>query len=540
MLTFPINIPCFFCYPEIHYKFFRFFPSIIYKKQPEVIFDIPARCTPNKDIPVILIVNDLHKFNFNVLDINIVVNQIKKEPVSFFFSNPEQYKISHPLKMYSDVYILFLPRNKLPEGKVYINCKATLQYRNKKIIVVNDNIFSSSKMPFCCFLTNISLPQASLCSYGDLHIHSQFSQSPVEFGPPIEVIDLIAEAYGIDFVAITDHSYDLACMVDNYLKVSNKSQRWELMLNEISKVNKKSKIITICGEEISVFNSKNKVVHLCGIGMKEYIEGSADGARFNSLRTYKIKEAAEKIHLQNGLAIAAHPGSKCGFMQRLFLKRGIWKNNDLVDIDAIQAVNNGFSLSWERAKKMWTRELLNNKKIPLVAGNDSHGDFNRYRYIYVPFIYVAENFLRHLAYARTGIYSKAKSEKDVLECIKKGKTFITTGPFLCLSSSSLCQDAIISNNDIKIYNRQIELSAIITSSYEYGYIEKIVIYFGNYSTKKEIIVFAKYYYKERIFEKVEKINIKNLESGYLRAEVSCLTDDGIRTFGATSACYLTT
>ena len=52
-----------------------------------------------------------------------------------------------------------------------------------------------------------------------MHVHSQYSQSHVEFGPPLKVIDEMANACGLDFTAVTDHSYDLSCAMDDYLTV---------------------------------------------------------------------------------------------------------------------------------------------------------------------------------------------------------------------------------------------------------------------------------------------------------------------------------
>jgi len=40
MLHFPNAI---FLYPETHFRFFKFFPSLLFKKTPEIVFDAPRR-----------------------------------------------------------------------------------------------------------------------------------------------------------------------------------------------------------------------------------------------------------------------------------------------------------------------------------------------------------------------------------------------------------------------------------------------------------------------------------------------------------------
>ena len=529
----PVMIPPLFLYAETHFRFFSLFPSLLFKKQPEVVFDVPCRCDPQEDLPVMLIVNDVRRFPAEVTDVTVAISQKAKPPAAFSFPSPHLNIVKHPLVSQATVFIFTLAREKLPHGRIFINCKATLRCRGKTLEVLNDNFFSSSKLPFSCFVSDEGLPAHNSCSYGDLHIHSQFSQSHVEFGPPVGVIDLVAETCGLDFIAITDHSYDLACSIENYLEMDKDNSRWQALISEISTYYKS---ILILGEEISSYNSKGKAVHLCGLGLKKFIPGSADGARSNALSTLKLEEAIQEIHDQGGLAIAAHPGSKFGYFQRLFLHRGAWLPKDMAgNLDAVQAVNNGFNHSWFESKKLWINELLKGRKLPIVAGNDSHGDFNRYRCIGTPFFSVSENFFRYLSFAKTGIYRKVKSQTDVFSSIKTGETFVTSGPFICLSTSESIDDNIIGN--IEKLKSEDTLTAIIISSYEFGVPEFVRVFFGQYGSRSERIVFSKSY--KATYKIIEQISLPSLTGkGYLRAETSCLKEDGTRTFAATSPCYI--
>ena len=60
-----------FLYAEIHYRL-RFLPSRIYKKQPEILFDIPYRIQTD-NIPVLLLIKDAHKFPLELKRIQINV-----------------------------------------------------------------------------------------------------------------------------------------------------------------------------------------------------------------------------------------------------------------------------------------------------------------------------------------------------------------------------------------------------------------------------------------------------------------------------------
>jgi hypothetical protein len=547
-------------YAETHFRFFRFFPSLIYKKEPEIIFDLPRRLEPGYDLPVILIINDIDRFPVECISVDITISGPSKKTQLFQFQNIKKYIITHPFPSQSVIYLFTIPRNKLADGNNFINCTATIKKQKKNIKILNDNLFGSSKLSFSCFLADCSLPGHNFASYGDLHVHSQYSQSHVEFGAPVSVIDLFSKSYGIDFVAITDHSYDLACSMENYLKPDDQLKRWVSISEEISNpaeldkslyagiiyanrvdnsatVTKNIKNTLVLGEEISCLNSKRKAVHLCGIGLKNFIYGTLDGARKNNKMKNQltIESSIAQIHDQQGVAFAAHPGSKAKWLQQVFLNRGTWKTCDIsLKLDGVQAINNGFDKSWDSAKKLWIKELLKGHKLSLAAGNDSHGDFNRYRYLAIPFISIKELFNRYFANSITGIYSKISSQHDVVKGLKDGKTFVTTGPFLNISFSSKPCESIISNKEIDISNATISISLISTC--EFGYPFSVELYCGDYKKQKETEIFRKVFNDKNLSVSEEIPTADFPEHGYLRAEAKCKNNDKLN-YSATSPCY---
>jgi hypothetical protein len=530
-------IPFIPLYAETHFRFFRLFPSLLYKKIPEVLFDLPRRLSPGKDLPVVLILNDIDRFPTECKEVKIVVSQKNMSPILFQFIDLQKNIIEHPFSFQSKVFVFFIPRIKLKNGLCHINCSVNIKTGKKPQTIINDNLTTSSKLPFSCFIADEALPGNECCSYGDLHVHSHFSQSHVEFGPPVQIIDLFTTSYGADFSTVTDHSYDLECSMDNYLLPDPTLQRWKLLKNEISK---KSIVNTfVLGEEISCLNSKSNAVHLCGFGLEEYIPGAIDGARKKKpfRQQLSISETISLLHKQEGVAFAAHPGSSPGFMQRLFLKRGKWTCKDLSDdIDGIQAINNGFGISWQRAKVLWVKELLKGKKLSLIAGNDCHGDFNRYRYLSIPFISIKEIFNRYFCSSMTGTYEKIKTQKQLIEILKNGRTFVTTGPMLCLSSSDSIKDCIIGNN-INNFNKEY-LTIIIKSTYEFGTPQCVKLFLGIFSDKNEKIHFLKHLKNDGLNVTIQ-VPISSIrgKKGYLRAEAECITQDGTMHYSATSPYY---
>ena len=530
-----MHFPSLALYAETHFRLLGFLPSLLFRKEPEIVFDVPRRCGPAGDLPVMLMMNDIDRFPAELVSVTIVVSRKAKDPVVEKIGSPASFLVTHPLQKQAGVYLFRVPRRLLGSGPAFINCKAELSAGKRRWTVLNDNFYASSKLPFSCFISDEQLPGADECSYGDLHIHSQYSQSPVEFGPPVSVIDSITDSCGLDFFSVTDHSYDLSCSLNDYRSTDESLSRWKSFSYEDFSASSLDRIL-VPGEEVSCLNSKGKIIHLCAMGIRDFIPGSADGARKNPLSTLTLQQVIENIHGQGGLAVAAHPGSSFGYLQGIILGRGAWGENDMAQgIDALQAVNNGFGRSWNRSKSLWIRELLKGHRLPLVAGNDSHGDFNRYRYISTPFFSVSENFNRYLSYCKTGIYSKVHSRDAAICAIRRGETFVTNGPFLCLSSSNSISSNVVSS--ARIDSKPDAVTAIIKSSYEFGYPSFLQVFSGKLGDSKESLVFTEGY-KEKSYSLCSKVLLERINvPGYIRAELTCRLDDGSTTFAATSPCY---
>jgi hypothetical protein len=304
--------------------------------------------------------------------------------------------------------------------------------------------------------------------------------------------------------------------------------------------------LIIPSEEVSVLNSENKVVHLCGLGISEYIPGSLDGAR-KSVYTDKqltIGEAVSEIERQGGVSFAAHAGSRAGAFQKIFLGRGEWSADDLCDgLGGIQAVNSNFGGTWIRGKQLWVSMLLKGRKIPILAGSDAHGDFNRYRAIAVPFLRLYENQDRYMGFVRTGIYGKRVDVRGIVDGIRDGETFITSGPF-----ASICdirrQDvslvgskkSVLDGSDDTLNN----LCVRAVSTEEFGSIRVIMVMMGIVGSTEERVI-VKQSLPDDTYDAtvpiVDALPRSSEERYYLRAEVYGETKRGSATVAATGACF---
>ncbi|MDR3012998.1 MAG: CehA/McbA family metallohydrolase [Chitinispirillales bacterium] len=531
-------------YAETHFRFFGWSPSALFRREPEIVFDLPRRITREADLPIVLMVNDAHLYPICIESVQVTISL---GPLLFEFDQSaiQKSEIDHLQRKQLQAYILTVPRSELPPsgGEVFVN--ACLRYRrikngtpqNKIYTVLNDNLITSTKFAFRCFIANDDYPGSDFCTFGDVHCHSIFSRSHVEWGPPLEVIDRMAAASGLSFVAVTDHSYDLACDPDNYLRQDKNLRLWKLYKSCID--NYKGTTVLMPGEEISVLNSRKKAVHLCGLGLSEYIPGTLDGARRNIRgdRQLTIDEAIDEIERQGGVSFAAHPGVKAGFMQRIFLRRGMWGADDLCGkLGGIQAANGDFYESWKRGKNLWISMIQKGRRIPILGGSDAHGDFNRYRAIGIPFLQIHEAADRYMGFARTGIYGEKMSDAaGIISKIRDAATFVTNGPFVSICDSRRPEISLIGSKTIA---DKTNLCARAISTKEFGALGAIGVFMMTGTAGEKLIINEKL--PPDTYDATIPIPTDALSEGnsYLRVEAYGRTPRDLVTTAATSACFV--
>ena len=464
----------FFLYAETHYRF-RYFFSLLKKNEPEVIADIPHRIEPGHPLPLLILAKDAHLYPVVIRQITAELRQhdevVQKidllgQPLALnqkFFSHVFQIDCSQR-SGWMDVDVAFNL-----EG-----CGVTRTYHN-------DNHKTSSRRPLRVFLSKHRLPCFPGLYVGDPHTHSIYTEDQVEFGSPIDASRELSRAMGLSFFCVTDHSYDLDDRVDSYLENDPSFPKWVSFQKEVDSLNITSEGFAIVrGEEVSCEKDAGNNVHLLVFGQKEYIRGSGDGAE-KWLRTKSEHTIGEVLgnRSSDAIAFAAHAQEPVPFLQRLLFGRGVWSFRDLKNegLSGLQALNGTLDVGFERSYRMWVRLLLSGSRLCAIAGNDAHGNFNRYRQIGIPFFTIREEEHQLFGKWRTGIFTEGPlSEKSVLLALARRRAIMTDGPVVQMSA--MRSDGQISGIGDTVLAESLHLSIDILSSEEYGKINAVRVIVG--------------------------------------------------------------
>ena len=156
-------LPLIALYPEIHYRF-KFFPfSLYFKKEPEILIDLPYK-TINKNLPLFILIKDADKFPIRVHAVKF----------SFYFENGTHFAKTYLIKR--DLNEKFYCRSfhfEFEDIKGVANVEAEIQVtiNGQQKIYVNDN-FNKVNTELKVYIDdNEELFEGFI--QGDMHYHSQ-------------------------------------------------------------------------------------------------------------------------------------------------------------------------------------------------------------------------------------------------------------------------------------------------------------------------------------------------------------------------------
>ena len=512
-------IPFAFSYTEMHHRF-SFIGSRYYKKEPEIIVDIPHRIDPNHDIPILLLVKDSHEHPVKIIDVNIEIslkNEKLKEKININFSVNQRW--------WHKVYII-----KRPEITGLVEVNAYIQYNINGIDMTctNHNLPINKSLPMNTFIANEPYPRSNNVLYGDLHYHTNVTEDMVEFGAPLEPTYIASKSLGLDFVCNTDHSYDIDDKIGSWTEQDPKLEKWKNSQKQIKKLNLEYNFnnFMIPSEELSLHNIDGYNIHALILNNKKFLPGQGDGAEvpFDFTCDYNTRSLGDALE-DNALCIAAHPRAPVPLLQKLFFKRGQWKFEDLIlnHISGLQLLNGEIDNSFFDGMKMWKKLLLSGYKKFIYAGNDAHGNFNKYRQIKIPMLSIHEKDSQILGECRTGVLIEDNKNKlsESIHSLKKGRCFITNGPQLIIKVSTHKDyemgDSLSSNSII--------IKIEFLSNNEMGRNGNIKIYSGIINENEEKLIadlnISKNFYTKTINMRVDKYM-------YVRAEFEGLSYRGKR------------
>ncbi len=510
-------------YAETHYKFKGIYSRLI-KNEPEIVADAPFRIEPGHAIPVLLIVKDSHRFPIQILDVMAEVisgNQILLKKTFHLDQLIKQEKFWYRIFYIDPIKDYF--------GSVEIDVKIKIKVSEKIQIYRNDNYRISSHNPLKVYLAKDPLPRFEGWYFGDFHYHSNYTEDQVEFGAPLKATVEMAKAIGLNFFAVTDHSYDLDDHEDSWVENAHSIPKWHKLWEEVEKLNSSlNDFIILPGEEISAGNHRNRNVHLLIINSQKFFPGKGDSAEhwFRTKPDLSIERILSQLDDQV-LAIAGHPEMPTPFLQWLLICRGSWGWQDFQHnrLDGFQIWNGEYNNSFYHGSTLWVKLLLEGKRLNLIAGNDAHGNFNRFRQIEFPFFTFRESHSQIFGNMWTGVKGiKALNQQNLIQAVKCNHTLVTNGPIIDLSIQNEQGQTVTIGEEIQ--GQQFLLTIQAKSTEEFGKLELIHLYQGDLITKRENLDFViENFMNPYAFQLEQKLTKLN-ESIYFRVELTARKADG--------------
>lgn len=499
-------------YAETHYRFPYFF-SLLRKSEPEIIADAPHRLEPGSFLPVLILIKDADLFPCTLSQVSSV---IRKDGEAI---QQRQHLVGQlQLGKKYHTYVLQLDVRGM-KGWIDVDIQFSLIVQGIEKRYHNDNHRFSSRKPLRVYLANDPLPRFADLFLGDPHMHSTYTEDQVEFGSPLSESRTMAKAMGLSFFCVTDHSYDLDDCVDNYLRNDERVPKWLLLQSEIDQLNFRSEnVVIVRGEEVSCMNARNRNVHLLLLGQRDFVRGSGDSAE-EWLQTKSEHTVPEALALRTdgSSAYAAHALESVPWLQRLLLRRGQWTDVDLSckGLTGMQILNGKIDEGFERGRESWIRQLLLGRRMYALAGNDAHGNFNRFRQIGIPFVSMRESREHLFGKMRTGVFVDGElSEHGILNSLLAGRSILTDGP---IGRISLPRSSVSSQRGSSLSTSVVVLLEARSTS-EFGAIASVRLYGGKVGRIQEEIYFGTEQAGMYVFQRDVLLDAGSFD--YLRLEVS--------------------
>ncbi|MDR0518326.1 MAG: hypothetical protein LBH25_14935 [Fibromonadaceae bacterium] len=390
--------------------------SRLYRKEPVILIDAPFQVLPGFPCPIWLVVRNACRFPAYI---NEVYGEWQNaEGQTLKFNLPIQKKLDKPFHFEE---LNFATPNSTGLWNLSIFIKYEIKGK-EKVCQRWNYPFLPPKPLIVNFLKEVP-PKPNGWLAGETHCHSSYTSDSMEFGAAPAALQKAAKSVGLDFVCITDHSYDLI-----------NEKKFKKLKTEIANLNSISTPLLIAGEEISCGNSKKQNVHLLSFGNESYVDGHGDGGRrwWNTKPDLSISEAIEK---SNALCFAAHPKLQMLYAEKLILKRGHWSFEDLME-NKIQGIEfwNGFrGKDFYEGRKLWIKCLLAGHRLLPIGGNDAHGDLNSYTAVKQPLWSLKHNQEHVFGLVRTVIPNNGKTPFSEVP----KNLYITDGPALWIEDGIL-------------------------------------------------------------------------------------------------------
>jgi hypothetical protein len=425
----PFSLP----YAETHYKF-QLPWSPLFRPWPEVFLDGPSFCVPGRIPTFYLVLKDADYFPVRVREVELLLQArgglVRKQTLS--------------LDLHCEANLSFIPLAidfTGLAGEILLTGKITVENRRGKArTFLNTNFPGIPPSPLRLRLLEAPLPYPEGWYAGEMHCHSDYSNDPVEYGAPLEVLQQAGASLGMGFVLCTDHSYDFYYKKTRYMEPTDPDANFQAYREEALRLNHAVREgaglpVMIPGEEVSCGNHRGENVHLLVAGHESFLPGLGDGGRrwFNNRPDLSVGEVLERLGDTPGFA--AHPRVRVGALERFVFRRGMWHAGDVQPpgarpVAGLQFWNGHRGGDFRAGRAFWVDQLLAGKRLFPIGANDAHGDLNRNIGVKTPLFSLYEGRNHVFGHVRTVVRAEGKTLPGIRKGLREGPLFCTDGPFL--------------------------------------------------------------------------------------------------------------
>jgi len=215
-----------------------------------------------------------------------------------------------------------------------------------------------------------------------------------------------------------------------------------------------------------------------------FYPGSGDsGENWPQIRPQEQAAQVLRRLSPQAVAFAAHPEAQPPWPQRLVLGRARWSTEDYAvpGLHGLQIWNGEAASGWRAGLPAWVQQLLAGRRLAIIGGNDSHGDFNRVRHIRVPFWSILESTHHVFGAVRTGLYGPPpQSIGRMVSALQTGRCLVSNGPFaqLWVDGRSSGETVLGSGGAVKI---------VASSSAHFGFLNRVELIIGDCQKKQYVL-----------------------------------------------------
>ena len=205
-------------------------------------------------------------------------------------------------------------------------------------------------------------------------------------------------------------------------------------------------------------------------------------------------------------------------------------------LSGLQFANGKQDAGFTNGRAEWIKLLLAGKKAFTVAGNDAHGNFNRFRQVQIPHVRLRESNDQLFGKMRTGIFVQTLDEHSALTAFASGAMQISDGPALNIREQRDTQATSIGKT-VEIADATFVIQARSTA--EFGSLKRLTVFQGSIGMKSESVLAAITSFSDRLTADLTlKFSVE--QRGYIRVEVQTTNDaaDGLSHFCFTNPVWL--